>query len=56
MRKTPKKTEQQSNMCSCGHAREAHEHYRPGTECAICDVRSCSAFTAVTVTEYTRTR
>jgi len=55
MRKTTKKPDEQSDMCACGHPREAHEHYRRGTECAICDVRACSAFTAVTVTEYTRT-
>ena len=23
--------------CVCGHPREAHEHYRPGTDCALCD-------------------
>ncbi|MGN8050887.1 hypothetical protein ACTJKO_14485 [Curtobacterium sp. 22159] len=21
----------------CGHAQDAHEHYRPGTDCALCD-------------------
>ncbi len=42
-------------MCACGHHREAHEHYRRGTECAICDVRACSSFTAVSVPEYSRT-
>lgn len=34
-----------SDACVCGHSREAHTHYRRGTECAICDVRTCSAFT-----------
>ena len=24
--------------CRCGHPRDAHEHYRKGTECALCDV------------------
>lgn len=48
-----KKTVPQANdMCECGHAFEAHEHYRKGTECSICDVRACSAFSAVTVAEY----
>jgi hypothetical protein len=22
--------------CRCGHARAAHEHYRRGTDCALC--------------------
>ena len=35
-----------SDVCACGHAREAHEHYRRGTECSICDIRDCSSFTA----------
>lgn len=25
-----------SGRCRCGHEREAHEHYRLGTECALC--------------------
>ncbi|WP_160150891.1 hypothetical protein [Microbacterium timonense] len=54
MRSAKKDTSQASAMCACGHAREAHEHYRRGTECAICDVTVCSAFTPVAVAEYTR--
>jgi hypothetical protein len=23
-------------VCRCGHRRHAHEHYRSGTECALC--------------------
>lgn len=23
--------------CRCGHAEKAHEHYRRGTDCALCD-------------------
>jgi len=23
--------------CVCGHRQEAHEHYRPGSDCALCD-------------------
>ncbi|MFC0548836.1 hypothetical protein [Kutzneria chonburiensis] len=23
--------------CVCGHAAAAHEHYRPGSDCALCD-------------------
>ncbi|PYY54560.1 hypothetical protein DEJ17_14265 [Curtobacterium sp. MCSS17_011] len=22
---------------TCGHQQAAHEHYRPGTDCALCD-------------------
>lgn len=43
---------QASDMCACGHAYDAHEHYRKGTECAICDIRSCSAFSLATVPAY----
>lgn len=25
--------------CRCGHARGAHEHYRPGMECGLCGCR-----------------
>jgi hypothetical protein len=45
-----------SDVCACGHAREAHEHYRRGTECSICDVQVCSSFTPVAVAEYSRSR
>lgn len=24
------------NTCRCGHPRTVHEHYRAGTECALC--------------------
>lgn len=23
-------------VCRCGHSRDAHEHYRPGTDCSAC--------------------
>lgn len=23
--------------CVCAHGQDAHEHYRPGTDCALCD-------------------
>ncbi|WP_433288992.1 hypothetical protein ACQPZQ_37585 [Pseudonocardia sp. CA-142604] len=32
--------------CTCGHAREAHEHYRPGTDCGVCGATGCSAYRA----------
>ncbi|WP_176491760.1 hypothetical protein [Curtobacterium sp. 'Ferrero'] len=25
------------DTCVCGHPREAHEHYRRGSDCALCD-------------------
>ena len=24
------------SVCVCGHDRETHRHYRPGTDCALC--------------------
>jgi hypothetical protein len=24
------------DACTCGHGRSAHEHWRPGSECALC--------------------
>jgi hypothetical protein len=27
--------------CTCGHGRTAHEHYRRGTDCALC---TCARF------------
>jgi len=29
--------------CTCGHAARAHEHYRRGTDCALC---ACPKFRA----------
>jgi hypothetical protein len=29
-------------VCVCGHDRSAHEHYRAGTDCALCE--SCNRF------------
>jgi len=23
--------------CRCGHDKKAHEHYRPGSDCALCN-------------------
>ena len=23
-------------LCSCRHRRDAHRHYRPGSDCAVC--------------------
>lgn len=30
--------------CACGHTREAHEHYRRGTDCALCGAEVCGRF------------
>ena len=30
--------------CVCGHARQAHEHYRRGTDCGACGVGACPGF------------
>ena len=30
--------------CVCGHAREAHEHYRPGHDCGVCGARDCADY------------
>jgi hypothetical protein len=32
--------------CRCGHAKEAHEHYRPGRDCGICGADVCAAYQA----------
>jgi hypothetical protein len=32
------------DACRCGHVREAHEHYRRGSDCGICGAEVCSAF------------
>jgi len=24
-------------LCSCRHSRDAHRHYRPGSDCALCE-------------------
>jgi hypothetical protein len=30
--------------CVCRHAREAHEHWRPGTDCGVCGPSACSRY------------
>jgi hypothetical protein len=27
----------EATRCRCGHEMTAHQHYRPGTDCALCD-------------------
>lgn len=31
-------------VCRCGHDRAAHDHYRTGTDCAICGKSTCPRF------------
>lgn len=33
-----------SRSCVCGHAIDAHEHYRSGTDCSQCPPRACLKF------------
>lgn len=37
-------TNQPDDYCGCGHSRNAHEHYRAGSDCSLCTDRSCSSF------------
>jgi hypothetical protein len=30
--------------CRCGHTRDAHEHYRSGTECSLCPSGECHSY------------
>ncbi|MCW2528542.1 MAG: hypothetical protein JWM76_3402 [Pseudonocardiales bacterium] len=36
-----------TTACVCGHIAEAHEHYRRGSDCAICGAATCSTYVAV---------
>lgn len=33
-----------SRTCVCGHARETHEHFRPGSDCGACGSAICPSF------------
>ena len=44
---TPPATPVAVDLCVCGHGRDAHEHYRPGTDCGACG-STCRAFHART--------
>jgi hypothetical protein len=35
---------EQLAQCGCGHDREAHEHYRRGSDCGVCGDALCSKF------------
>jgi hypothetical protein len=30
--------------CTCGHGPEAHEHYRPGSDCGACGRTACGEY------------
>ncbi|MCW0212471.1 MAG: hypothetical protein OJJ54_03860 [Pseudonocardia sp.] len=30
--------------CACGHEPDAHEHYRPGSDCALCGLDACTSY------------
>jgi hypothetical protein len=30
--------------CTCGHGLEAHEHYRPGSDCGACGRAACGEY------------
>ena len=30
--------------CMCGHGQEAHEHYRPGSDCGACGRAACGEY------------
>ena len=33
-----------SATCVCGHPQAAHEHYRSGSDCALCGRTGCARF------------
>jgi hypothetical protein len=35
-------------LCSCRHSRDAHRHYRPGRDCALCECPRWSPWNLVT--------
>lgn len=34
------------DLCQCGHVRDAHEHYRRGSDCSVCSAGDCAKFRA----------
>lgn len=40
-------TGSERGTCLCGHERVAHEHYRRGSECALCPAGGCWRFRTV---------
>lgn len=41
---TPPGAARAVGRCVCGHVRDAHEHYRPGSDCGVCGVAKCAAY------------
>jgi hypothetical protein len=35
-------------LCSCRHSRDAHRHYRPGRDCALCECPRWSRWNPLT--------
>ena len=35
-------TRRSGPACTCGHAKDVHEHYRAGSDCALC---ACTRYT-----------
>jgi hypothetical protein len=35
----PRTPAEEAKACRCGHVALAHEHYRRGTDCAVCECR-----------------
>ena len=33
-----------TDLCRCGHEAEAHEHFRPGSDCGACGAQECRRF------------
>ena len=33
-----------TTVCRCGHNAQAHEHYRPGSDCGACGAAMCRRF------------
>jgi hypothetical protein len=33
-----------TDPCACGHGKDAHDHYRPGTDCGACGADVCDEF------------
>lgn len=36
------------DACVCGHDKEAHEHFRSGTECSLCPDHGCEKYRPAT--------
>jgi hypothetical protein len=40
----PPQAEPIVDPCACGHPKDAHEHFRPGTDCGACGAAHCEEF------------